>query len=75
MDIDPSDNVDGFAVLVAGPTGGSGGGTGDDPGLPVTGPVAGTIGGIGGAVLVAGAIMFVMSRRRRVVLVTPDDGK
>jgi hypothetical protein len=77
MDIDPSDNVDGFAVLVAGPAGGTGGGTGggDEPGLPVTGPVAGTIGGIGGAVLVAGAIMFVMSRRRRVVLVTPDDGR
>jgi hypothetical protein len=81
MDIDPADNVDGFAVIVAGPAGGSGGGTGggtggdDDPGLPVTGPVAGTIAGAGGAVLVVGAVMFVMSRRRRVVLVTPGDGR
>jgi len=78
MDADPSDNVDGFAVLVAGPAGGSGGGgTGgdDDPGLPVTGPVAGSIAGAGGAVLIAGAVMFMVSRRRRVVLVTPGDGK
>jgi hypothetical protein len=79
MDIDPSDNIDGFAVLVAGPAGGSGGGTGgdggDDPDLPVTGPVAGTVAGLGGAVLVAGAVMFVMSRRRRVILVTPGDEK
>jgi hypothetical protein len=79
MDIDPSDNIDGFAVQVAGPAGGAGGGTGDngddDGGLPVTGPVAGTVAGVGGAVLVAGAVMFVMSRRRRVVLVTPHDGK
>jgi hypothetical protein len=79
MDIDPADNVDGFAVQVAGPSGGTGGGTGDnggdDGGLPVTGPVAGGIAGVGGAVLLAGAVMFVMSRRRRVVLGTPHDGK
>jgi hypothetical protein len=79
MDIDPSDNVDGFAVLVAGPNGGTGGGTGDngddDPGLPVTGPVAGGIAGVGGAVLIAGAVMFMVSRRRRVVLMTPGDGQ
>jgi len=41
----------------------------------VTGPVAGSIAGAGGAVLIAGAVMFVMSRRRRVVLVTPGDGR
>jgi hypothetical protein len=79
LDIDPSDNVDGFAVIVAGPAGGAGGGTGDNGGdgggLPVTGPVAGTVAGVGSAVLVAGAVMLVMSRRRRVVLVTPADGK
>ncbi|MFI7539646.1 hypothetical protein [Actinoplanes sp. NPDC049599] len=76
-ELDPADNVDGFAVIVAGPAGGTGGGTGggDDPGLPVTGPVAGTIAGAGGAALIAGAVMFLVSRRRRVVLVTPGDGK
>jgi hypothetical protein len=32
LDIDPSDNVDGFAVLVAGPAGGTGDGNGDGSG-------------------------------------------
>ncbi|WBB77967.1 LPXTG cell wall anchor domain-containing protein [Micromonospora sp. WMMD882] len=53
--------------------GGVGGGDGDDGGLPVTGVQAGLIGGIGGAVLLAGGVMFLVSRRRRVLLVTPDD--
>ncbi|MCM0675971.1 hypothetical protein NCC78_14915 [Micromonospora phytophila] len=68
VDVDPSDNVDGFAVIVAAKGGAGGGG-----GLPVTGPQAGLIGGIGVAVLGAGAAMFLVARRRRVVLVTPGD--
>ncbi|WP_416901566.1 LPXTG cell wall anchor domain-containing protein [Micromonospora echinospora] len=71
-DVDASDNSDGYAVVVAA-RGGSGGGDGGDGGLPVTGPQAGLIGGIGGAVLLAGGVMFLAARRRRVVLVTPGD--
>ncbi|MDH6464485.1 hypothetical protein M2302_004684 [Micromonospora sp. A200] len=69
-DVDATDNSDDFAVVVAKTTGGGGGG-----GLPVTGPQAGLIGGIGVAVLAAGGAMFVMARRRRVVLVIPGDEK
>ena len=78
FDVDATDNSDGFAVLVAGPSNGQGGGSGDGEdggGLPVTGPVAGTIGGAGLAVIVAGAVLFFSARRRRVVLVTPGDEK
>jgi hypothetical protein len=66
-DANPSDNTDEFAVHVGAPTGGGGGG------LPVTGVQVGLIGGIGGGVLAVGAVLFVMTRRRRVVLVTPGD--
>jgi hypothetical protein len=79
IEVDASDNTDGFAVLVAGADNGQGGGTGTDGGtdggLPVTGPVAATAGGLGIAVAVAGGVLFLAARRRRVVLVTPDDGK
>ena len=67
-DLDASDNTDGFAVIVA-TEGGAGGG------LPVTGAKVGLIGGIGVAVLVAGGALFLVARRRRVVLVTPGDEK
>ena len=70
-DLDPSDNTDDFAVILAAPTGGGGGGGG----LPVTGVQAGLIGGVGAAVVVAGAVLFLLARRRRVVLVTPGDEK
>ncbi|RZU72785.1 hypothetical protein EV384_1165 [Micromonospora kangleipakensis] len=76
-DIDASDNTDGYAVVVAA-EGGAGGGNGDgndDGGLPVTGAKAGLIGGVGVAVLAAGGAMFLVARRRRVVLVTPGDEK
>ncbi|GAA4574162.1 hypothetical protein GCM10023176_40640 [Micromonospora coerulea] len=76
-DLDASDNSDGYAVLVAA-AGGSGGGIGggdDDGGLPVTGAKAGLLGGVGLAVLAAGGAMFLVARRRRVVLVTPGDEK
>jgi hypothetical protein len=66
-DIDETDNVDDFSVYVLG-TGGGGGG------LPVTGAQAGLIGGIGAAVVVIGGVLF-LTARRRVVLVTPGDGK
>jgi hypothetical protein len=79
VDVDASDNTDGFAVLVAGKpggstggsTGGNGGGTGG--GLPVTGPVAASVAGAGAVAIAIGAFLFVVTRRRRVVLVTPAD--
>ncbi|GAB3156036.1 hypothetical protein GCM10027290_53190 [Micromonospora sonneratiae] len=46
---------------------------GEGGGLPVTGVQAGLIGGVGVAVVAAGGVMFLMARRRRVVLVTPAD--
>ncbi|HTF09813.1 MAG TPA: hypothetical protein VK659_16720 [Asanoa sp.] len=64
-DVDKSDNTDEFGVFVAVP-GGSGGG------LPVTGPAAGIIGGVGGAVVIAGLVLFFVARRRRIITVTPD---
>lgn len=87
LDVDPSDNVDEFSVIVAAaPAGvgggeGTGGGTGgtggddDDPTLPVTGPVAMTAAGAGAAALAVGAFLFVSARRRRIGFVTPTDGK
>jgi hypothetical protein len=66
-DKNPANNTAKIVITVAGDTGGIGGG------LPVTGVTAGLIGGIGGLALVAGAVLFVMSRRRRVLLVTPAD--
>ncbi|MFG3555316.1 hypothetical protein ACGGAQ_13150 [Micromonospora sp. NPDC047557] len=82
-DADPSDNQDGFAVVLAaksaggdgGGTGGGGGGGsgGGGGGLPVTGPQAGLVGGIGIAALTAGGVLFLAGRRRRTILVTPED--
>ncbi|MEV0003312.1 cell wall anchor protein [Micromonospora sp. NPDC050980] len=66
----------GSATAVPTPTptegGGSGGGSGDG-GLPVTGMQVGLIGGIGAVVLAAGAALLMLSRRRKVVLVSPTD--
>ncbi|WP_319459723.1 hypothetical protein [Micromonospora sp. RTP1Z1] len=76
-DLDASDNTDGYAVVVAA-QGGAGGGDSNGNGgggLPVTGANAGLLGGVGVAVLAAGGAMFLVARRRRVVLVTPGDEK
>jgi LPXTG-motif cell wall-anchored protein len=43
------------------------------PSLPVTGTQTALIAGAGAAVLAAGAVLFMVARRRRIVLVTPDD--
>ncbi|MDR7279710.1 hypothetical protein [Catenuloplanes atrovinosus] len=61
---------DEFVALVAVPNGNGGG----EPGLPVTGPQTAIIGGVGAAVLVGGAVVFMMARRRKIVTVTPGDG-
>ncbi|MFI7426137.1 cell wall anchor protein [Micromonospora sp. NPDC049836] len=53
--------------------GAGGGAGGGDGGLPVTGVQVGLIGGIGVAVLVAGGLLLMLGRRRKVVLVTPTD--
>ncbi|GIJ26534.1 hypothetical protein Vqi01_16960 [Micromonospora qiuiae] len=70
-DLDPSDNVDDFAVIVSAPSDGGGGGGG----LPVTGVQAGLIGAVGAGVVLAGVAMFLVARRRRVVVVAPADEK
>ncbi|WP_199511822.1 cell wall anchor protein [Nucisporomicrobium flavum] len=46
--------------------GGAGGGDSDEPGLPVTGPVAGSIAGGAALLLIAGAVLFITARRRRI---------
>jgi hypothetical protein len=66
-EVDEADNSDDFTVFIGAPAGGGGGG------LPVTGVQVGLIGGIGGGVLAVGAVLFLLARRRRVVLVTPGD--
>lgn len=72
-DVDETDNTDSYAIFVGAETeGGTGGGDGS---LPVTGVQAGVIGGVGLAVLVVGGVLFMLARRRRVVLVTPNDEK
>lgn len=79
-EVDPTDNQDDFIVVVkkgavvASPSPAPGQGAGG-PSLPVTGVQAGLIGGTGLAVLLAGAVMFFLARRRRVVMVAPRDEK
>jgi LPXTG-motif cell wall-anchored protein len=67
-DVDNTDNVDGFAVFVAGPAsppppnGGGGGG------LPVTGPMAGGLAAAGAGLLLLGSALVLLARRRRLVV-------
>jgi LPXTG-motif cell wall-anchored protein len=56
-DLDPSNDV---AKLLVNPGEGGGGG-----GLPVTGAATGIVAGVGGLLLAAGAVGFVLARRRR----------
>ncbi|MGW0432440.1 hypothetical protein ACWDV4_07820 [Micromonospora sp. NPDC003197] len=70
----PADNTAAITITVSGSDdGGDDGGSGG--GLPVTGVQAGLIGGIGAVVVVAGVVLFLVARRRRVVLVNPGDEK
>ncbi|MCW3814961.1 hypothetical protein ONA91_10890 [Micromonospora sp. DR5-3] len=80
-ELDPGDNRDGFQVaVVAAPSGGgsggggSGGGTGGGT-LPITGVQVGLIGGIGAAVVLAGVLLLLAGRRRRVVTAVPTAEK
>ncbi len=78
VDVDESDNIDTYSIFVSvngGSGGGSTGGDGDGGSLPVTGAQAGLFGGIGAFVIVLGAVLFLVARRRRVVLMTPGDEK
>ncbi|WP_018220868.1 LPXTG cell wall anchor domain-containing protein [Salinispora pacifica] len=74
VDVDESDNTDTYSIFVS-VNGGSGGGStgGDGSSLPVTGAQAGLFGGLGAFVIVLGAALFLIARRRRVVLMTPGD--
>ncbi|MEU8301691.1 hypothetical protein AB0C04_30925 [Micromonospora sp. NPDC048909] len=75
VDVDDSDNQDGFAVVVAANS--SGGGSGGDPGdgggaggggsLPITGPQAGLTAGTGLAMLLGGGVLLLLTRRRRAI--------
>jgi hypothetical protein len=66
LDVDPTDNVSHFTVFVSeivdDDDSGQGGGVGDK--LPVTGVQAGLMGLIGVSVLAAGAVLFLLARRR-----------
>ncbi|AEV88234.1 hypothetical protein ACWT_7224 [Actinoplanes sp. SE50] len=54
------------ALLVLNPAGGTGGtGGSDGPGLPITGPQGAAIAGAGGLLVAAGAVSFLIARRRR----------
>ncbi|WP_203857805.1 hypothetical protein [Plantactinospora mayteni] len=63
-DPEPGNDV---AALSIDTTGGGGGGGG----LPITGVKAGIAGGVGVAAIALGVLLFVLTRRRRIVMVTP----
>jgi hypothetical protein len=65
-DVDLSDNADEFNVILAAAP------ESNEGPLPVTGAKTGLIAGGGAAAVALGAVLFVATRRRRVVLVAPD---
>jgi LPXTG-motif cell wall-anchored protein len=56
-----------------GATAGSGGGSGGGSGLPVTGTRTALIAAVGAGIILTGAILLLVGRRRRVRLETPAD--
>jgi hypothetical protein len=67
-DREPKNNSAAITITVT-PGGGNGGGGG----LPITGANAALIGGVGAAVVVLGVVLFLSTRRRKVMLVTPSE--
>ncbi|WP_426511732.1 LPXTG cell wall anchor domain-containing protein [Dactylosporangium sp. McL0621] len=53
-------------------TAGPGASAAAGPALPVTGDRTGLYAGLGAALVAAGAVLYVLARRRRVVMVTPE---
>jgi hypothetical protein len=72
-DSKPDNNVAPIVITLSGGGSGGGDGGGDGGGLPVTGVQAGLIGGVGLGALLLGGVLFLLARRRRVVMVNPGD--
>jgi Domain of unknown function DUF11 len=70
-DNNPGNNTAAIKVTVL--TGGTGGGTGGGGGLPITGAQVGLISALGLGAIAVGAVLLVLTRRRRAVLVPPTD--
>jgi LPXTG-motif cell wall-anchored protein len=65
----PDNNTTAIKVTVLTGSGGTGGGSG----LPITGANVGLIGGLGLGAIAIGAVLLVLTRRRREVVVPPTD--
>lgn len=63
--VKPSATATATASAAPGTTGGEEGDGGEGGGLPVTGAATGTVAGVGGALLVLGAVGYLIGRRRR----------
>jgi Domain of unknown function DUF11 len=69
-DTKPDNNSTAIKVTITTGTGGSGGGSGS---LPITGSRAGLIGGLGLGAIAVGAVLLLLTRRRRGAHVPPVD--